>query len=144
MFKQILFPVDLTEPDSWREALPVALEQCRGAGTVLHVLTVLPEFSARVSQYFPDHAREKYRADSIAELSRFVKDNIPAGIEVREVISEGTIYQEIMAAAGAVGADLIVMASHAPSTMKHLLLGANADQVVRHSDCSVLVVRTKT
>jgi nucleotide-binding universal stress UspA family protein len=144
VFKQILFPVDLGEPDSWRDALPVALEQCRWGGAILHVLTVLPEFSARFSQYFPDHAREKYRADSIAELAKFVKDNIPAGIEVREVISEGTVYQEIMAAAGEVGADLIVMASHAPSTMKHLLLGANADQVVRHCDCSVLVVRTKT
>lgn len=143
MFKQILFPVDLTEPDSWRHALPVALEHSRGAGTVLHVLTVLPEFSVRVSQYFPDHAREKYRADSIAELTEFVKDNIPEGIDVREVISEGSVYQEIMAAAKSVGADLIVMASHAPSTMKHLLLGANADQVVRHCDCSVLVVRTK-
>lgn len=143
MFKQILFPVNLNEPDSWRHALPVALEQCRDTGTILHVLTVLPEFSALVSQYFPDHAREKYRADSIAELTKFVKGNIPAAIEVREVISEGTIYEEIMAAAKAVGADLIVMASHAPSTMRHLLLGANADQVVRHSDCSVLVVRTK-
>lgn len=143
MFKQILFPVDLNEPDSWRHALPVALEQCRGAGTILHVLTVLPEFSARVSQYFPDHAREKYRADSIADLTKFVKDHIPDGIDVREVIAEGTVYEEIMAAAEALGADLIVMASHVPSTIKNLLLGANAAQVVRHCECSVLVVRTK-
>lgn len=143
MFKQILFPVDLSEPDSWRHALPVALEQARSHQATLHVLTVLPEFSARVSQYFPDHAREKYRADSVAELTSFVKDNVPAGIDVREVIAEGTVYEEIMAAAEAVGADLIVMASHVPSTMKHLLLGANAAQVVRHCECSVLVVRTK-
>jgi len=143
VFKQILFPVNLNEPDSWRHALPVALEQCRDAGTILHVLTVLPEFSALVSQYFPDDARAKYRAASVADLTEFVKKNVPAGIEVREVIAEGTIYEEIMAAAEAVDADLIVMASHVPSTMHNLLLGANAAQVVRHCNCSVLVVRTR-
>lgn len=142
MFKQILFPVDLSEAESWRQALPVALAQC-GAGATLHVMTVLPEFSSRVSQYFPDHAREKYRADSVAELTSFVKDNIPAGVDVREVIAEGTVYEEIMAAADAVGADLIVMASHVPSTMRNMLLGANAAQVVRHCNCSVLVVRAR-
>ena len=37
-------------------------------------------------------------------------------------------------------ADLIVMASHRPE-LKDFLLGPNAARVVRHANCSVLVVR---
>ena len=39
-----------------------------------------------------------------------------------------------------IGADLIVMGSHRPELADYLL-GANAAKVVRHADCSVMVVR---
>ena len=39
-----------------------------------------------------------------------------------------------------IGADLIVMASHRPE-LKDYLLGPNAARVVRHAECSVMVVR---
>ena len=43
MFKDILFTVDLEQMDSWRDALPVALDQAKSSGARLHAMTVVPE-----------------------------------------------------------------------------------------------------
>lgn len=144
MFKRVLFPVDLAEPASWRHALPVAIDEARGAGATLYVLTVLPAFSAQISQHFAPTAREKLRAASVAELADFVAKHVPQGLACQQVVSEGTIYKEIISAAEAIDADLIVMASHKPDAVRDFLLGANAAQVVRHCPRSVLIVRAKT
>jgi len=47
----------------------------------------------------------------------------------------------VLETAEAVGADLIVMASHQPDEMRDFLVGSKADQVVQRSPVSVLVVR---
>lgn len=59
---------------------------------------------------------------------------------VRHVVGRGTVYEEILRIAGEIGSDLIVIGSHRPE-LKDYLLGPNAARVVRHADCSVLVVR---
>jgi nucleotide-binding universal stress UspA family protein len=59
---------------------------------------------------------------------------------VQHVVACGTIYEEILTFAGKHGIDMIVMASHRPE-LKDYLLGPNAARVVRHAECSVLVVR---
>ncbi len=48
--------------------------------------------------------------------------------------------EKILKAVEETGCDLIVMASHRPA-LKDYLLGPNAARVVRHANCSVLVVR---
>jgi nucleotide-binding universal stress UspA family protein len=65
---------------------------------------------------------------------------VPDAIPCKRIISEGKIYQEILRAADAVKADLIVMGSHRPE-LSDFLLGPNAARVVRHARCSVMVVR---
>jgi hypothetical protein len=50
------------------------------------------------------------------------------------------VYHEVLAEADAWGADLIIVGSHSPS-MGTYLLGSNAQKIVRHANCSVLVVR---
>ncbi len=73
-------------------------------------------------------------------LSELIGERVPEGIEVRQVVGPGTVYEKMFKAARAVVADLIVMASHRPE-LKDYLLGPNAARVVRHSNRSVLVVR---
>ena len=55
-------------------------------------------------------------------------------------VGHGTVYEEILHAAKRIDADLIVMAAHRPGQADYLL-GPNAARVVRHAECSVLVVR---
>lgn len=141
MFKNVLLPIDLDQESSWEKALPTALEFCRASGGNLHVLTVVPDFGMSiVGQYFPK-GFEKEMADKILEkLHEFVNANVPADITVQHIVGEGTVYEVILSIADKIKADVIVLASHRPE-LKDYLLGPNAARVVRHADCSVMVVR---
>jgi nucleotide-binding universal stress UspA family protein len=141
MYKDILLAVDLNDDSSWQKALPTAVEHCRAFGSNLHVITVAPSFGMSfVGQFFPE-GYEKQLEDGLLEgLRGFVETHVPKDVKVQRVVSLGTVYQEILMAAETVGADLIVMASHRPE-LKDYLLGPNSARVVRHAQCSVLVVR---
>ena len=56
------------------------------------------------------------------------------------MIRFGTVYDEVLAAAKLVEADLIITGSHKPNVSDYLL-GSNAARIMRHAECSVLVVR---
>lgn len=139
MYKDILLSVDLEDDNSWRKALPTAVEYAKAFGSRLHVISVVPEFGL-VRQFFPDNYENQLKESVKAKLHEFTVDRIPGDIPVRRIIAHGTIYEEINKAAEQVDADLIIMASHRPE-LGDYLLGPNAARVVRHSKRSVLVVR---
>lgn len=143
MFKEILFPVDLDDPSSWKKALPVALELVEKFGCKLHIVTVVPTFGmAIVSGYFPADFEKKALAAANERLHEWSRENIPEGVDPQHVVAHGTVYEEIIETRKKLGdgIDLIVMASHRPD-LKDYLIGPNAARVVRHSQVSVLIVR---
>jgi nucleotide-binding universal stress UspA family protein len=141
MFKTILLPIDLSEASSWQKALPAAVEQARGEGGSLHVLTVVPNFGeGTVGAYFPPDFAERALATAKRDLEALCAAQVPKDVPVKAMVRSGSIYHEIVEAAGAIGADLIVLASHRPA-FRDYLIGPNAERVMRHADCSVLVVR---
>lgn len=141
MYKTILIPVDLGEAGSWTRALPVAVALCRAFGGRLHVMTVVPDFGMPiVGSFFPDGFEAQVMTDAEGQLETFVRDNVPKNIDVAAITAHGTIYDQILATARNIDADLIVMGAHRPD-LKEYLLGPNAARVVRHYARSVLVVR---
>lgn len=141
MYKNILLTVDLNEASSWEKALPTAVECARTFGAKLTVTTVLPDFGMpAVGTYFPEDFEEKAMADLEKKLAAFCAEQVPKGVDVDHVVRNGGIYEEILAVAKERRCDLIVMASHRPE-LKDYLLGPNAARVVRHANCSVMVVR---
>ena len=141
MYKDILLPLDLEHEQSWIKALAVAIELCQSQGARLHVMHVVPDFGMSiVSQYFPEGYEKEVSSQALEQLHAFVKENVPEGIEVRHIIGEGTVYEVILRVAEEINCDLIVIGSHRPE-LKDYLLGPNAARVVRHGNCSVLVVR---
>ena len=141
MYKEILLAVDLNDDSSWEKALPTAVEYCRAFDSTLHVVTVAQSFGmSYVSQFLPE-GHEKQLEDELLEgLREFVRKHVPEDVKVQRIVSLGSVYQQILIAAENIGADLIVMASHRPE-LKDYLLGPNSARVVRHAQCSVLVVR---
>jgi nucleotide-binding universal stress UspA family protein len=143
MYKDILFPVDITQDSSWGTALPVVLEYVEAFNAKLHVLYVVSDYGMSiVQQYFPKGAVEEVITKAKADLHSFVETHVPAGIKVQHIIGRGSVYDCIIDTAEKVGADLIVMSANRPE-LKDYLLGPNAAKVVRHSEISVLVVREK-
>ena len=141
MYKDILLPVDLGNLETQEKAVTTAIELAKAYGSRLHVMTIIPDFGESfVAAYFPADYQEKALAAASDKLHDFVKRRIPKEIHVQHIVAHGTIYDEILSFAREHPIDMIVMASHRPA-LQDYLLGPNASHVVRHSNCSVMVVR---
>jgi nucleotide-binding universal stress UspA family protein len=141
VYRHLLVPIDVNDRASHAKALPTAVRLAETFGARLHVMTVVPEFGmAIVGQQFPKGFAEKARAAAEAELRRIVEAQVPAALDADLGVAHGSVYQEILHIARDLPADLIVMGSHRPA-LRDYLLGPNAARVVRHADCSVMVVR---
>lgn len=141
MFKNILLPIDLGEKTSWHKPLALAIDMCRKNDAVLRVMTVVPDLGMNiVAQYFPRGYEKEVAQKTLDQLKEFVRENVPDDITVKHAVGEGSIYETILRVAKQTKADLIIMESLRPE-LKDYLLGPNAARVVRHAECSVLVVR---
>ena len=141
MYKNILIAIDLNDESSWKKAMPTAIACCNAFGARLHVMTAVPDFGMSiVSQHFPQDYAEKAMAEADRQLAAFTRKHVPDAVESRHIVGNGTIYEEILSAAKKADADLIVIGAHRLA-LKDYLIGPNAARVVRHADCSVLVVR---
>jgi nucleotide-binding universal stress UspA family protein len=63
------------------------------------------------------------------------------GLQPTRIVIDGVPFDEIAKEAKAWEADLIVIATHGYTGLKHVLLGSTTERVVRHAPCPVLVVR---
>lgn len=86
-----------------------------------------------------DEARAQCR--NIAEMA--CERLRSSGYEANPEVREGGAAEEIVAAARAVPADLIVIGTRGHTGLARLLLGSVARNVLTHAECSVLVVREK-
>jgi nucleotide-binding universal stress UspA family protein len=140
IYKNILVPVDLAEPDIAKPAIEAACAMARQSGGTVRIVNVLPMTPVMLAEYVPpdfDVQQRKTAEDAIATITR------DCGLEsgrVSGVVRQGGIYHEVLEEAAAINADLIVMTSHRPA-MRTYFLGSNAGHVVRYARCSVLVVR---
>lgn len=141
MYKNILLAVDREHEASARLSFQAALEHCRASGARLHVLTVVHSLGVGdVASFLPMDFEQQMLEKAARALRDLVERHIPSGLEVEQIVAQGKVYAEILRVAGERGVDLIIMASHHPEVTDYLL-GSNAAHVVRHADCSVLIVR---
>ena len=141
MFDKVLLPIDVTHPESWEKALPAA-KRCAGANGEIHLLGIVHELgSALVASYLPEDFELKAMEAVKAELADLAEKEFPAGAKVEVHVGHGHVPETILRIADQIGADLIVMASHPPNDLQTLLVGSNADKVVRHANLPVLTVR---
>ncbi|KGB81545.1 MAG: universal stress protein [Pseudomonadota bacterium] len=143
MSTSILCAIDVSQPEVDRNVLLIADKLARLDDARLDVITVVPDFGMSVvGSYFDRSFHDKAVAKSREMLNDFVSSTIgaEANAKVRHIVATGKAYEEILHAAREAGSDLIVIGSHKPE-LRDYLLGPNAARVVRHSKCSVYVVR---
>lgn len=143
MSQTVLCAVDINRPNEERKVLEIADRLAKLDNAQLDVITVVPDFGASVvGRYFQDHHVATAKDSAGDELNAFGSDVLGAerNNQLRHVVAVGSVYEEVLKAAIANNADLIVIGAHRPD-LKDYLLGPNAARVVRHSDCSVYVVR---
>lgn len=141
MFRSIVVPVDLAEPEIAHQAIIQAAafaKMADGKVTLVNVVQIAPFMMLETVpvSYEVDIASKAKAA--LADLSKTI--DLPAG-RVKAEVRIGGIYHEVLEVAKNEAADLIVVGSHRPA-MATYLIGSNATAIVRHATCSVLVVRT--
>ena len=75
----------------------------------------------------------------IKDLRR-LKARLPVALKVEVEVREGSAFDEIVAVAKEMHADLIILATRGYTGLKHAFLGSTAERVVQHASCPVLVV----
>ena len=147
-FKKILVTTDFSEAGDHAIAHAFRMAADHNAEVLLcHVIETLVAPNPLYAYYYPSELMSpeiRARAESDARaalLQRVPQDKPLSDVPHRTVVVHGMPADEIIRAAEEHGADLIVIATHGHTGLKHLFMGSVAERVIRHVHCAVLVVR---
>ena len=140
MYKRILVPIDLVDPDYAKTAIETAVSMARASGGAVRLVNVLPMTPVMLAEYVPPDFDVQQRKSAEEAMAIVAKETGLDADHISTAVRQGGIYHEILDEARAMDTDLIVMTSHRPA-MRTYFLGSNAGHVVRYAPCSVLVVR---
>jgi nucleotide-binding universal stress UspA family protein len=142
--KKILAPTDFSPASE--KGLKYALRFAREFGaevTLLHILEPIAPFAFEgLPMRLP--VEETGWSDAARALKALEVSARQKGVStVRAMTRQGIASHEIVDAAKEFDIDLIVMATHGYTGLKHFCIGSTAERVVRAAPCPVLVVREK-
>jgi nucleotide-binding universal stress UspA family protein len=140
MFRKILIPIDTAESAIAEPGVYFAAQLATLTNGAVRMIHILPAIPLSFQEFLPPHViadRESAAHSVLLEMAK--KANVPMGL-FSHALRTGTVSDEVLAEAEVWGADLIIIGSHSPSVSAYLL-GSNAQKIVRHANCSVLVVR---
>ena len=140
--RRVLVPVDFSEPS--RKALRYALSLAKPFNAEIRLLHVVEALVLPPDVEVVDLAAfARTLNDEAAKcLSKWRKE-VASEAPVEEELRAGTPYREIVAAAGEMHTDLIVMGTHGRTGLAGVLIGSTAERVVHQAPCPVLVVRER-
>jgi len=139
--KVIVVPVDFSAES--KKALKYASQLAAGFGAVLRVIHVVETtpFLNDLPNVVLIRSENEIAKEAFVKLQALAQDEIDELIPVQPEVRIGKPYREIIGAAKVLSADLIVIATHGYTGLKHALLGSTAERVVQYAPCPVLVVR---
>lgn len=141
--QNILVPTDFSEPS--KKALRYAISFAGQFGariTLLHVVEpmILPyeEYPLR-ELILNDKGLVKAARETLRRLCHH--ERIDAFLLQKGIVRLGSPSEEITNTARDLQVDLIIIATHGYTGLKHIFIGSTTERVVRHAPCPVLVVR---
>ena len=140
MYGSILVPVDIDDVETSRPALDKAVALAEASGGTIRVIYVRSLVPTSFMEFVPPHFDTAQQEDAQKRLAALVQGIRLPKERVSSVVTMGGVYHDVLQEAEKIGADLIVIGSHRPTTATYLI-GSNAANIVRHARCSVLVVR---
>lgn len=147
-FKRILVTTDFSQ--SGDHALGHALRLAADHGAevlVYHVMETIIAPNPLYAHYYPTELLNpeiQARAEKDAQqalVDRLPKEGDLAAVPTTTLVGHGIPADEIIRIAEERAVDLIVIATHGRTGLKHLFMGSTAERVIRHVHCPVLVVR---
>ena len=143
---QLLVPVDGSP--ACAKALQTAIELARLNGARLRLLYVIDELDYvngfETPRTYHDELVPLMHAEGeklLARMRRLVTDKCVACDSVLVESGAGRVCDQVAEQARLVRADMIVLGSHGRRGLARMLMGSDAEQIVRHSTVPVLVVK---
>lgn len=143
MTNSVLCAVDISHPGEDTSVLEKAAQLAAMENAQLDVITVVPDYgTSLVSGFFSEEHHEQMLNEAKKQLNAQITSVLgeAKNAEVRHIVAFGKTYEEVLNTAKKAGSTLIVVGAHKPDFADYLL-GPNAARIVRHSACSVHVVR---
>jgi nucleotide-binding universal stress UspA family protein len=142
--KRILIPTDFSKYSE--EALKVAAQIARKYNSeiiLLHMLELPIQANVAIGGGKSIPEIMFYKNKAIGNLEKLMDSDYLKGLNVSEAIEFKKVYEGVLDASEKNNVDLIVMGSHGTSGFDELLVGSNAEKVVRFSKIPVLVVKNE-
>ena len=142
MYKRVLVPVDGSEVAA--AVLPFLLDIAGPLDfevVLLRVNEPLPPIAAEGTRYLLVEDLEVQRAETLAYLAGLALTLEARGLRVRTCARRGDAATEILSAAHDEAVDLIAMTTHGRTGPARLMLGSVAENVLRHADVPVFLLR---
>jgi nucleotide-binding universal stress UspA family protein len=141
--KTILVPLDFS--DSSHAALAAASEygeKFHAEIEVLHVIATTPDFNG--SDFFPNTSRlEEMRSEVEIKLESYTNDLRSKGIRTSWTIEAGDdVAESIVMVSKRDSADMVVISTHGMSGWRPLLFGSITENVLKHTQCPLLLLPT--
>ncbi len=138
--KRVLVAYDFS--DYSELALKLGLLVAQEYQAELHLLHVLPPFTLNETElsWYP-LGKEGVYHKAARRLQKAVPDEAHLWCTLKNVISEGQPYREILNYAQRNEIDLVCIGAHGAGFGIQTLFGSNVDRVLRQSPCPVLVAR---
>jgi len=147
MYSRILVPIDgsKTAARGLREAIRLAKDQ-NAALRVMHVVDKMAIIGVTEVGMNPRPVLAKLARSGRAVLDAARRNAKKLGVEVDTVLHEPVtkrVADEVLREAKRWNADLIVMGTHGRRGVQRLVLGSDAEQVVRQAEIPVLLVQSR-
>ncbi len=139
-FGHILVATDFSETS--RGAIDVACELASDSGAALTLVHTC-EVPVYTEVPVPPDVMVPIVDGARARLEDLVRSLQPACPRAKAITRVGVPWEQILAAAEEVGADLIVLGTHGRRGLAHALIGSVAERVVRLAPVPVLTVRSR-
>ncbi len=138
--KTILVPTDFSELSN--EAVDYAYSMAKRIDAkmiFLHTLEWPDHPDEMTPMYDEGYAFMKDRANAM--LHDLVERAEKEGLEASAALADGVPFVEIIQAARKNNADMIIMGTHGRTGLSHIMMGSQAERVVRQAPCPVLTVK---
>ncbi|HXT22522.1 MAG TPA: universal stress protein [Thermoanaerobaculia bacterium] len=140
--KKLLIPLDFS--DDSRRALEYGMAVAAATGAAVALLTVVEDSFPYPELFAWDHPNEEFyksmRERALHHMDELLQGAPALASGVEKLVVRGRPRHEIVAVAADIGVDLIVLARHGSSGIRHAFMGSTAESVLRHASCPVLVL----
>ena len=139
MYDDILVPTDGGE--QMETVIDAAVDIATARDATIHALSVIDRgVFLTLEEGLTDAVDDELTANAESAIEEVTAAATAAGLESEAVVRRGRPGEEILAYAGEIGADLVVMGTRGADGHERRMLGSVSQDVITETDCQTLVV----